>query len=61
MVSGCGISSVISVAPATSAESTPLPKPPTQKNGIGRYSRVSESMQRLANPDRTAPSALPCE
>src|SRR6201999_90109 len=57
----CGISSVISVAPATRAESTPLPKPPTQKNGIGRYSLVSEAMQRLANPDRTAPSAPPCE
>src|ERR1700757_589645 len=26
-----------------------------------RYSRVSESMQRLAKPAETAPSALPCE
>ena len=59
--SGCGIFSVINVAPATSVDSTPLPKPPTQKKGIGRYRRVSESIQRLANPDRTAPSALPCE
>ena len=50
-----------SVAPASRADSTPLPKPPTQKNGIGRYSRVSASMQRAARPDRTAASALPCE
>ena len=61
VVSGCGISSVISVAPASSADRMPLPKPPTQKNGIGRYSRVSASMHRAARPDRTAPSALPCE
>ena len=61
MVSGCGISSVTRVAPASSADSIPLPKPPTQKNGIGRYSRVSEVMQRAASPDRTAPNALPWE
>ena len=39
----------------------PLPKPPTQKNGIGRYRRVSASMHRAARPDCTARSALPCE
>ena len=61
VVSGCGISSVTSVAPASRADSTPLPKPPTQKNGIGRYKRVSASMQRAVRPDRTAASALPCE
>ncbi len=61
VVSGCGISSVTRVAPASSADSIPLPKPPTQKNGIGRYSRVSEVMQRAARPDCTAPNALPWE
>ena len=61
VASGRGIASVTSVAPASRADSTPLPKPPTQKNGIGRYSRVSASMQRAARPDRTAASALPCE
>ena len=39
----------------------PLPKPPTQKNGIGRYRRVSASMHRGERPDSTAASALPCE
>lgn len=39
----------------------PLPKPPTQKNGIGRYRRVPELMQRAASPDCTAPNALPWE
>ena len=53
--------SVTRVAPASSADSIPLPNPPTQKNGIGRYRRVSESMQRAARPDCTAPNALPWE
>ena len=61
MVSGRGTSSVTRVAPASSADRIPLPKPPTQKNGIGRYSRVSDVMHRAASPDRTAPKALPCE
>ncbi len=39
----------------------PLPKPPTQKKGIGRYRRVSPVMQRAARPDCTAPNALPWE
>jgi len=52
---------VTSVAPASSTDRMPLPKPPTQKNGMGRYSRVSAPMHRASSPDRTAPSALPCE
>ena len=51
----------LAVAPARRADSIPLPNPPTQKNGIGRYRRLSEVMQRAAKPDRTAPNALPCE
>ncbi len=61
MLSGLGTSSVTRVAPASNADSIPLPKPPTQKKGIGRYRRVSTVMQRAASPDRTAPSALPWE
>ncbi len=61
MVSGRGTSSVTRVAPAASADSIPPPRPPTQKNGIGRYRRVSAVIQRAASPDRTAPSALACE
>jgi hypothetical protein len=58
VVSGWGEGSVTSVAAASSAESTPLPKPPTQKKGIGRYSRVPAPIQRGPRLDRTAPRAL---
>ena len=59
VLTGSGIASVTSVAPAISTLSNPVPNPPTQKNGIGTYSRVSVSMRRADNPARTAAKALP--
>ena len=55
MRAGSGCASLTSVAPATSTESRPVPKPPTQKKGIGMYRRSSPVTHRASRPASVAP------
>ena len=50
---------VIRVMPAIKVDSRPVPRPPTQKNGIGMYRRSPCCMHRVSRPAAVAPSAPP--